>query len=60
MNDAADATSGPPSARPPGARFQPRLTLCTLGRGDGLLGLRPNGPFGPRGPQVTVARISWL
>ena len=60
MNDAADATSGPPSAHPPGARFQPRLTLRTLGRGDGLLGLRPNGPFGPRGPQVTVARISWL
>jgi superfamily II DNA or RNA helicase len=41
-------------------RFRPRLTLQTLGRGHGLLGLRPSGPFGPRGPQVTVAQITWL
>jgi superfamily II DNA or RNA helicase len=41
-------------------RFRPRLTLQTLNRGHGLLGLRPSGPFGPRGPEVTVARISWL
>ncbi|MET0333817.1 MAG: DEAD/DEAH box helicase [Rhizobacter sp.] len=46
---------------PPGPRrFRPRLTLQTLNRGHGLLGLRPSGPFGPRGPEVTVARISWL
>ena len=25
-------------------RFCPRLTLQTLGRGDGLLGLTPTGP----------------
>ncbi len=41
-------------------RFRPRLTLQTLNRGHGLLGLRPSGPFGPRGPEVTVARITWL
>jgi len=39
--------------------FRPRLTLQTLGRGDGLLGMRPSGPFGPRGPTVTVAQITW-
>lgn len=50
MPDASDAFPG---------RFRPRLTLRTLGRGDGLLGLRPHGPFGPRGPEVTVARIDW-
>jgi superfamily II DNA or RNA helicase len=36
----------------------PHLTLRTLTRGDGLLGLRPRGPFGPRGEQVTVAELS--
>lgn len=41
------------------ARFRPRITLQTLGRGDGLLGMRPSGPFGPRGGSVTVARIDW-
>ncbi|AIY39349.1 hypothetical protein LT85_0189 [Collimonas arenae] len=40
-------------------RFRPRLTLQTLSRGDGLLGMRPSGPFGPRGPNVTVAQIIW-
>jgi superfamily II DNA or RNA helicase len=40
-------------------RFQPRLTLQTLTRGDGLLGLRAMSGFGPRGPQVTVARVDW-
>ena len=40
-------------------RFRPRLSLQTLGRGDGLLGMRPSGPFGPRGPNVTVAQITW-
>ena len=40
-------------------RFRPRLTLQTLTRGDGLLGLRAVDGFGPRGAQVTVARIDW-
>lgn len=40
-------------------RFQPRHTLQTLGRGEGLLGMRPEGPFGPRGEQVTVAWVDW-
>jgi superfamily II DNA or RNA helicase len=42
------------------ARFRPRLTLQTLTRGDGLLGMRPSGPFGPRGGSVTVVQIDWL
>lgn len=41
-------------------RFRPRLTLQTLTRGDGLLGMRPSGPFGPRGGSVTVAHIDWI
>ena len=41
------------------ARFQPRITLRTLGRGDGLRGLKPQGPRGPRGGQVTLAQIDW-
>ncbi|WP_375185016.1 DEAD/DEAH box helicase [Aquabacterium sp.] len=41
-------------------RFRPRLTLQTLGRGDGLLGLAPSGVFGPRGGQVTVAWVEWV
>jgi superfamily II DNA or RNA helicase len=40
-------------------RFRPRITLQTLSRGDGLLGMKPHGAMGPRGPQVTVARIDW-
>jgi superfamily II DNA or RNA helicase len=40
-------------------RFRPRLTLHTLTRGDGVLGLRPGGLFGPRGGNVTVAQIDW-
>lgn len=40
-------------------RFRPRLALQTLSRGDGLLGMRPSGPFGPRGSNVTVAQITW-
>ncbi len=40
-------------------RFRPRLTLQTLTRGDGLLGMQAHGRFGPRGPQVTVARVDW-
>lgn len=40
-------------------RFRPRLTLRTLTRGDGLLGMKPGGLFGPRGGSVTVANIDW-
>ncbi len=39
--------------------FRPRLTLQTLTRGDGLLGLRGVPGFGPRSVQVTVAQASW-
>lgn len=39
---------------------RPRLTLQTLGRGDGLLGMAPDGPFGPRADQVTIARVEWV
>ncbi|MBI2734115.1 MAG: DEAD/DEAH box helicase [Aquabacterium sp.] len=53
------ATSQP--AQPPcsGWRFRPRLTLQTLTRGDGLLGMQAHGRFGPRGAQVTLARVDW-
>jgi superfamily II DNA or RNA helicase len=40
-------------------QFRPRMTLRTLTRGDGLLGMKPAGPFGPRGGQVTVVQIDW-
>jgi superfamily II DNA or RNA helicase len=40
-------------------RFRPRITLQTLTRGDGLLGMRPSGSFGPRGGSVTVVQIDW-
>ncbi|CAN5898400.1 DEAD/DEAH box helicase [soil metagenome] len=40
--------------------FRPRITLQTLGRGDGLLGMKPAGAFGPRGGSVTVVQIDWL
>jgi superfamily II DNA or RNA helicase len=40
-------------------RFVPRLTLQTLSRGDGLLGIKPFGKLGPRGDSVTVARLDW-
>jgi superfamily II DNA or RNA helicase len=66
------APSGPepaPSSRPKPAarsteptvpgRFRPRLTLQTLTRGDGLLGLRAMAGFGPRSTQLTVARVDW-
>ena len=47
---------------PPGGatgHFRPRITLQTLGRGDGLLGLKPQGKLGPRGDNVTLARFDW-
>ena len=40
-------------------KFRPRLTLQTLTRGDGLLGMKPCGPFGPRGDSVTVVQVDW-
>ncbi len=45
---------------PARATFTPRLSLETLTRGDGLLGLRGSGKIGPRGGQATVAAIDWL
>ncbi|WP_233151747.1 DEAD/DEAH box helicase [Pelomonas sp. KK5] len=47
----------PPEAEP--ATFRPRLTLRTLGRGDGLLGLQRGGTLGPRGDSVTIAEVDW-
>ncbi|MFZ6780271.1 DEAD/DEAH box helicase [Undibacterium sp. Ji83W] len=41
-------------------QFRPRITLQTLHRGDGLLGMKPSGDFGPRGGSVTVVEIDWL
>jgi superfamily II DNA or RNA helicase len=53
----------PPSPAPPTdsvvGHFRPRLTLQTLSRGDGLLGLKPQGKLGPRGDSVTLAQIDW-
>ena len=57
-NDTDDIDEAAASARH-AARFHPRMTLRTLTRGDGLLGMKPSGPFGPRGGQVTVAQIDW-
>ncbi|GAA4015332.1 DEAD/DEAH box helicase [Actimicrobium antarcticum] len=48
-----------PDPRAVAGTFHPRLTLQTLTRGDGLLGMRPTGLFGPRGGSVTVAQIDW-
>lgn len=39
--------------------FRPCMTLQTLTRGDGLLGMKPSGKFGARGGSVTVVRIDW-
>lgn len=57
----------PAAAHPGGAassevapgQFRPRLTLMTLGRGDGLLGMQPQGKLGPRGDSVTLVQIDW-
>eukprot|EP01041_Mallomonas_annulata_P027246 gene27246-48792_t len=48
--DDADAVAG---------QFRPRITLMTLGRGEGLLGLKPQGKLGPRGDSVTLAQFDW-
>ncbi|MFY7915970.1 MAG: DEAD/DEAH box helicase, partial [Rubrivivax sp.] len=52
-----EAAAQEPAGEP--AQFRPRLTLKTLGRGDGLLGLSPSGKLGPRGDVVTVAQVDW-
>ncbi|WP_405048439.1 DEAD/DEAH box helicase [Rhodoferax sp.] len=39
--------------------FRPRITLQTLDRGQGLLGLKPQGKLGPRGDSVTLAQFDW-
>jgi len=60
--DAPAPTLRPPKPRAPPAtpdHLRPRLILQTLTRGDGLLGLRAAPGFGPRGAQLTVARIAW-
>ena len=51
--------SGPRTDTPVPGHFRPRLTLQTLTRGDGLLGLRAVPGFGPRSTQVTVAQAHW-
>ena len=40
-------------------QFAPRITLMTLTRGDGLLGLQPQGALGPRADSVTLAQFDW-
>ena len=40
-------------------RFRPRLTLTTLTRGDGLLGLRAHGRIGPRADAATLVTVHW-
>ena len=39
--------------------LRPRITLQTLDRGQGLLGLKPQGKLGPRGDSVTLAQFDW-
>jgi superfamily II DNA or RNA helicase len=39
--------------------FRPRITLQTLDRGQGLLGLKPQGKLAPRGDSVTLAQFDW-
>ncbi len=62
MDSPPRATPAPvvnaPTDSVPG-HFRPRLTLQTVGRGDGLLGLKPQGKLGPRGDSVTLAQFDW-
>ncbi|WP_428422373.1 DEAD/DEAH box helicase [Methylibium sp.] len=58
MPAASPATPANPDA-PVSGVFRPRLTLQTLTRGDGLLGMRAVPGFGPRGAMLTVARVDW-
>ena len=57
MKENKPAPRGFPEAT---GHFRPRITLQTLHRGDGLLGMKPSGDFGPRGGSVTVVEIDWL
>ena len=66
LDDLPPPPAAPPSRaqaapKPQGEalRFRPRLTLRTLNRGDGLLGLAPGGKLGPRGDAVTLAWVDW-
>jgi superfamily II DNA or RNA helicase len=52
----ADETGEPGSVV---GHFRPRITLQTLGRGDGLLGLKPHGKLAARGDSVTLVQIDW-
>ncbi len=56
----AAKVSGEPGIPDLAGHFRPRITLQTLHRGDGLLGMKPSGDFGPRGGSVTVAEIDWM
>ncbi len=44
---------------PTPGQFRARLSLQTLTRGDGFLGLRAREGFGPRSSQLTVAKVTW-
>ena len=57
-HSAAPDTPDTPDGVVPG-HFRPRITLMTLGRGDGLLGMAPQGKLGPRGDSVTLVQIDW-
>lgn len=59
---AAPIPSAAPVPAPSGVvagQFRPRITLMTLGRGDGLLGMAPQGKLGPRGDSVTLVQVDW-
>lgn len=56
---AAAHSGGAASSDVAPGQFRPRLTLMTLGRGDGLLGMQPQGKLGPRGDSVTLVQIDW-
>lgn len=58
-HEASTGESTPCPSASSASGFQPRLTLRTLGRGDGLLGMRAHGGIGPRGGQVTLAWVDW-
>ena len=55
--DTPDTPDTPDGVVP--GHFRPRITLMTLGRGDGLLGMAPQGKLGPRGDSVTLVQIDW-
>ncbi len=56
-SEPADTSCVDAAATP--SQFRPRITLMTLGRGEGLLGLQPQGKLGPRGDSVTLVQIDW-